>query len=160
MGEAHFRLNDIELCSRVDRLSKLNRLQPERIGEVPQNAVHLFALLLLERYDLVVDLDCAERFEIEARAAARTAVDDAGDRRAMLRLDDEHIASVAVADDLVLQIARRVLAAKVRFERRAQPRALLPQLRAQSRQLGARVVVHLARRIDLASYLADLVLER
>ena len=52
---------------------------------------------------------------------------------AMLGLDDEHVAAVAVADDLVLQIARGVLAAQIRFERRSQPRPLLPQLRRGSR---------------------------
>jgi hypothetical protein len=58
-----------------------------------------------ERDDLVVDLDGAERLEVEAGTAARTAVDDARNRRAMLGLDDEHVAAVAVADDLILQIA-------------------------------------------------------
>ena len=79
---------------------------------------------------------------------------------AMLGLDDEHVAAVAIADDLILQVARRVLAAQIRLERRAQPRALLAQLRAQARQLGAGVVVDLAGRIDLAAHFGDLVLER
>ncbi len=78
----------------------------------------------------------------------------------MLGLDDEHVAAVAIADDLILQISRRVLAAQIRFERRAQPRSLLAQLRAQARQLGAGVVVHFARRVDLAAHVGDLVLER
>ena len=124
---------DVELGCRVDGLSKLDRLEPERVGQVPQNAMHLFALLLLERHDLVVDLDRAERLEIEAGAAAGAAVNDAGNRRAMLGLDDEHVAAVAVADDLILQIARGVLAAQIRFERRSQTRPLLAQLRAQIR---------------------------
>ena len=81
LREAHLRLDDVELGGGVERLPKLDRLRAERIGELPQDAVHLFALLLLERDDLVVDLDRAERLEIEARAAARAAVDDAGNRR-------------------------------------------------------------------------------
>ena len=122
--------------------------------------MHLFALLLLERHDLVVDLDRAQRLQIEAGAAAGAAVDDAGNRRAVLGLDDEHVAAVAVADDLILQILRGVLAAQIRFERRAQARPLLAQLRAQPRQLRAGGVVDLAGRVDLAADVGDLGLER
>ena len=41
---------------------------------------------------------------------------------AVLGLDDEHVAAVAVGDDLVLQVLRGVLAAQERLERAAQPR--------------------------------------
>ena len=46
---------------------------------------------------------------------------------AMLGLDDQHVAAVALGDDLILQVLRRLLAAQVRLERAAQPRALLAQ---------------------------------
>ena len=42
---------------------------PERVGQREQDAVHLFALLLLERDDVVVDLDGGQRLEEQARAA-------------------------------------------------------------------------------------------
>ncbi len=50
-----------------------------------QNAAHLLRFLLLERDDVVVDLDGAERLEEQARAAPRAAVHDAGNRGAVFR---------------------------------------------------------------------------
>ena len=85
---------------------------------------------------------------------------DAGDRGAVLGADDQHVAAVAVGDDLLLQVLRRVLAAQVGLERAAQPRALLAQPIADAPQLRARVVHHLAARIDLAAHVGDLALER
>ncbi len=158
--QAHLGLQDVELGGRVDRLSQLDRFGPEEVRQLPENAMDFFPLLLFERDDLVVDLDGAERLEVEAGAAARTAVDDSWNRRAMLGLDDQHVAAVAVADDLVLQIARGVLTPQIGFERRPQPRPLLPQVRAQAPQFRARIVVHLAGRIDLAPHFAGLALER
>ena len=102
--------------------------------------------LLLERDDVVVDFDGAERLEKEAGAAARAAVHDAGDRRPVLGADDQHVAAVAIGDDLLLQVLRGVLAAQVRLERAAQPRALLPQAVADAAQLRRRIVQDLARR--------------
>ena len=160
MCEPHLRLNDVELCGRIDRVTQFDRLGTEAVGQLPEDAKDLFALLLLERDDLVVDLDRAERLEIQAGAAAGAAVDNSRNRGAMLCLDDEHVAAVAIADDLILQVFRRLFSAQVRLERGAQPRALFAKLRAQSRQLGARVVVHLARWVDLAADVGDLVLER
>ena len=93
-------------------------------------------LLLLERHDVVVDLDGAERLEEQARAARRAAVHDAGDRPAVLGADDEHVAAAAVGDDLLLQILRGVLAAQVGLERAAEARPLLPQTIAKALQLG------------------------
>ena len=58
---------------------------------------------------------------------------------AVLGLDDEHVAAVALGDDLILQVFRGLLAAQVRLERAAQPRALLAQALANELQLGARV---------------------
>ena len=50
-----------------------------------------------------------------------------GMRAAVLGLDEEHVAAVPLGDDLILQILRGVLAAQVRLERAAQPRALLAE---------------------------------
>ena len=58
---------------------------------------------------------------------------DARNRGAVLGADDEHVAAVAIGDDLLLQVLRRVLAAQVRLERAAQPRPLLAQAIAQVR---------------------------
>ena len=132
----------------------------ERIGQRQQDAADLLGLLLLERDDVVVDLDGAQRLEEQARAARRAAVDDAGNRAAVLGADDEHVAAVAVGDDLLLQVLRRVLAAQVRLERAAQPRPLLAQPIADAPQLRARVVDDLAGGIDLAADVGDLALER
>ena len=78
----------------------------------------------------------------------------------MLGLHDEHVAAVALGDDLILQVLRGLLATQIRLERAAQPRPLLAQPLANELQLGARVVDHLARRIDLVARLRDLALER
>ena len=115
-----------------------------------QDAADFLLLLLLERDDVVVDLDRAQRLEEQARAAGRAAVHDAGDRGAVLGADDEHVAAVAIGDDLLLQVLRRVLAAQVRLERAAQARALLAQAVAQALQLRARIVDDLAGGVDLA----------
>ena len=79
---------------------------------------------------------------------------------AVLGADDQHVAAVAVGDDLLLQILRRVLAAQIRLERAAQPRPLLAQPIAQAPQLRARIVHDLAAGIDLAADVGDLALER
>ena len=79
---------------------------------------------------------------------------------AVLGLDDEHVAAVALGDDLILQVLRGVLAAQVRLERAAQPRALLAQPLANALQLRAGVVDDVAGRVDLLAHLRDLALER
>ena len=79
---------------------------------------------------------------------------------AMLGLHDQHVAAVALGDDLVLQILRRLLPAQIRLERAAQTRPLLAQPVANHLQLRARVVDHLARRVDLVAHLRDFALER
>ena len=79
---------------------------------------------------------------------------------AVLGAHDEHVAAVAVGDDLVLQVLRRVLAAQVRLERAPQARPLLAQAVAHRLQLGAGVVDHLAGRLDLVPRLGDLAAER
>ena len=132
----------------------------ERVGQRQQDAADLLGFLLLERDDVVVDLDGAERLEKQAGAAGRAAVDDAGNRRAVLGAHDQHVAAVAIGDDLLLQVLRGVLAAQVRLERAAQPRPLLAQPIANALQLRARVVDDLAGRVDLAADVGDLALER
>ena len=67
---------------------------------------------------------------------------------AMLGAHHQHVAAVALGDDLLLQILRRVLAAHELIERRAQPLPLLPEPSRIAPQRGAGVVEHLARRID------------
>ncbi len=133
---------------------------PEGVGQREQDAADFFLLLLLERHDVVVDFDRAQRLEEQARAARGAAMDDAGDRRAVFRADDEYVAAVAVGDDLLLQVLRGVLAAQVRLERAAQARPLFPESIAEALQLGTGVVRHLARGVDLATDVGDLALER
>ena len=73
---------------------------------------------------------------------------------------DQHVAAVAIGDDLLLQVLRGVLAAQVRLERAAQARALLAQPVADAPQLRARIVDDVAAGIDLAAHVGDLALER
>jgi hypothetical protein len=104
---------------------------------------------LLERDDVVVDFDGAERLEIDAGAARRGAVHDARNVAAMLGADDEHVASVSFGDDLILQILRGVAPAGM-TRASLSAAALLAQSIANRPQLRARIVHHLAGRIDLA----------
>jgi hypothetical protein len=78
----------------------------------------------------------------------------------MLAADDEHVAAVAVGDDLLLEVLRRVPAAQVGFERSAQARPLLAQTIAQVRELRAGIVDDLVGRTNLAADVGDFVLER
>ena len=132
----------------------------ERVGQRQQDAPDFLGLLLLERDDVVVDFDGAERLEKQAGAAGRRAVHDARNAAAVLGLHEQHVAAVALGDDLILQVLRRLLAAQVRLERAAQPRLLLAQPIADQPQLRARVVDDLARRVDLLAHLRRLALER
>src|SRR4029077_15019138 len=87
-------------------------------------------------------------------------VHDAGNRAAVLRLDDEHIAAVPLGDDLLLEILRGLLPAQIRLERAAQARPLFAETLAYQPQFGARAVEHVARRFDLLADLAGFALER
>ena len=158
--EARPRLQHVELGRRIDRAVQVPGSPPQGIGERQQDPPHFLEFLLLERDDVVVDLDRAERFEEQAGAAARAAVDDAGNGRPVLAADDEDVAAVAIGDDLLLQVLRRVPAAQVRFQRAAQARPLLAQAIAQVRELRAGIVDDFAGGSDLAPDVADLVLER
>ena len=87
-------------------------------------------------------------------------MDDARDAAAVLGLHDQHVAAVALRDDLVLQILRRLFSTQVRFERRSQPRSLLAQTIPQQLQLRTRIVLHLAGRFDLVADLRGFAFER
>ena len=87
--------------------SRSSRAAAERVAQRQQDAQDFFVLLLLERDDVVVDFDGAERLEIEAGAAARAAVHDAGNRRPVLGANDQHVAAMAIGDDLLLEVFRR-----------------------------------------------------
>ena len=71
-------LHDVELAGGLNRLRDVFGPAAKGVGQSQQDAQDLFVLLLLERNDVVVDLDRAERFEKEARAAGGRSVNDAG----------------------------------------------------------------------------------
>jgi hypothetical protein len=158
-GEASPCLQHVELGRRHDGPLHVVRADPERVGQRQQDASDLLVFLFFERDDVVVDLDGAERFEKQAGTARGRAVDDARDAAAVLGLDEQHVAAVALGDDLVLEIFRGVLAAQVRLERAPQPRALLAEAIANELQLGAGGIDHLARRVDLLARQRRLALE-
>ena len=112
-----------------------------------------------ESNDVVVDLDGAERLEIEARPAPRAAMDDARDRGPVFGADHQHVAAMAIRHDLLLQIFRGVLAAEVRLQRAPQPRPLTPEAVANAPQLRRGIVDDLTGGIDLAEDVGDLVIE-
>ena len=130
----------VELGRDLDRPLAVVRPAAEGVGQREQDAADLLGLLLLERDDVVVDLD-------GARAARGTGSRRSPTRRArcpgiaaaMLGPHHQHVAAVALGDDLLLQILRRVLAAQVRLERRAQLRAAVgAAARECSRARGSR----------------------
>ena len=69
---ARLGLHDVERRRRVDRAAAGLAARPERIRQREQDAADLLLLLLLERDDVVVDLDGAQRLEKQARAARRS----------------------------------------------------------------------------------------
>ena len=85
---------------------------------------------------------------------------DSRNRGPVLAADDEDIPAVPIRHDLLLEVLRRVPAAKVGFERAAQPRPLLSKPIAQGRQLLAGIVDDVERRTNLAPDIADFLLER
>ena len=89
------------------------RTLAERVGQREQDAVDLFRLLLLERDDLVVDFDGAERLDEQGGAAGGAPVDDARDAATVLCPDEEHVPAVPFGDDLLLQVLCGVLSAQV-----------------------------------------------
>ena len=81
LREARPRLQHVELGRRLDRPLQVGGARAERVGQRQQDAADLLGFLLLERDDVVVDLDGAERLEKQARAARRRAVHDARECR-------------------------------------------------------------------------------
>jgi hypothetical protein len=112
------------------------RTLAEPIGERQQNPEDLLALALLELDDVVVDLDGGGRLEEQAGAAGRTAVDDAGHVAAVLGAHQQHEAAVPLGDDLVLQVLRRLLAARELLEGVPQPLAQAAQRSRMPRAPG------------------------
>ncbi len=158
--EARPRLENVELGRHFNRVRQIGGSHAKRVRQREQDAADFLRFLLLERDDVVVDLDGAERLEVEAGAARRRAVHDARNRRPVLGLHDDHIAAIALGDDLILQVLRRVLAAQVRLKRAAQTRALLAESIANDSELGARVVDDIAGVIDLLPHLLGFAFER
>ena len=112
---------------------------PEGVGQRQQDAQHLLGFLRFELHDFVVDLDGRQRLQIQRLAAGRTAVDQAGQRRAMLGLHQEDEAAIALGDDLVLQISGGLFASQVSVQGLPQLRALAPQAVANRSERGAGV---------------------
>jgi len=77
----------------------------------------------------------------------------------MLGPHEQDVAPVAIGDDLILQVLLRVLAPDVRFQRVPEPRPLLAQPLADAPELGARLVAHVARRVDRPADVGDLGVE-
>ena len=77
----------------------------------------------------------------------------------MLGANHQHVAAVAVGHHLLLQILR-VPSAQKPVERRPQALLLFAQTLANRGERGARVVGDLARRLDLAPHVGDLLFER
>ena len=142
----------VEIGRDVDERVELVAAQPEGVGEREQDPPDLFLLALDERDDVVVELD-------RRHAARRT-----GSRRsptlpctmpgtdfAMLGAHDDDVAAVAIGDDLILQVLRRVAPLRQRLERRSQLRALAAERLAdvaQRRAGGVRDLAAAARRAD------------
>ncbi len=160
LRQAGLRLNDVEVGRHGQGALEIEGAAAELVRQREEDPVDFLGLLLLERDDLVVDLDGAERLEEQTRSAGRAAVHDARDRAAMLGPHDQDITPVAIGDDLFLQVPRRVLGAQVRLEGRPQATALLPEAFPDGFQLGARVVGHRAGGLDGAADVHDLALER
>jgi hypothetical protein len=123
------------------------RPRPKPIGQLEQDAQDLFTFAILERDDVVVDLDGRRRFHEQRGAGGRCAVHNAGHAAAMFGAHHQHEAPVALGDDLVLQVFRRRAASEL-FQRAAQLLTLLPQLVADAFELRAGLVEDLAARID------------
>ena len=151
---------DVELGRDIDRALQVVRPGAEIVGQREQDAADLLRLLFLERDDVVVDLDGLERLDEEARAAGRAAVDDSGNRGSMFGAHHQHVAAVAIGDDLLLQVFRRLPAAEKRSSVVRSFALLAAQPLADARQRGARVVGDVAGRIDLSPDVRDFALER
>ena len=160
VGEPGPRLQQIELLGDGEAHPEVAGAVAEPIGERQQDAEDLLGLLLLERHDVVVDLDGGHRLEEQAGAAGRGAVDDARNRRLVLGPHHDHEPAVTAGDHLFLQILRRVAAPGELLERGAQLGPLPAQPLANRGERRAGLVHDLAVDVDGATHRRDLVDER
>jgi hypothetical protein len=158
--EPRTRLQHVDLGGGANSSIEILGTATEGVGQSEKDSADFLCFLLFEGDDVVVDFDRAERFEKQAGAAARAAVDDPGDRRSMLGPDDEDVPPIPIGDDLLLQVLRGVLASKIRFQGAAKPCPLLAKPFPQALQLWARIIEHFAGGIDLPADVCDLVFKR
>ena len=100
--------------------------------------IDLGPLLVLQRDDVVVELDRGQRLDEEARARARAAVDDPRQLALVLGLEQQHVAVVARRDDAVLQQPLGVAAAQVALHHGRELRLQAQERAAQRRRAAAR----------------------
>jgi hypothetical protein len=74
----------------------------------------------------------------------------------MFRANHQHMTTVAIRNDLLLEIFRGLTAAQERVERRTKALLLAAQPIANLREGGARVVRDISRRLDLPADIGDL----
>ena len=158
-GETGPRLDDVELFGRGQRPAQVEGAPAERIRQTEQNAVNFLPFRLLEGDDVVIDLDRAQRLQKQARSAARAAMHDARNCRAVFRPDHQHEPAAPFGYHPLLEVLRRIPSAQVRFERAAQSVTLSSQPIPQRAQFGTGVVEHLAFGIDGGTNGADLLFE-
>src|SRR5919108_16163 len=78
--ESRPRLQNVDLRCRLDASLHVERTSAEGVGKRKENSANLLRFLLLERHDVVVDLDRAERLEEQARASSGAPMVGAGGR--------------------------------------------------------------------------------
>jgi hypothetical protein len=87
-------------------------------------------------------------------------MNDSRDRRAMFGPNHQHMTTVAIRNDLLLEIFRGLPAAQERVERRTKALLLAAQAIANLRESGAGVVRDISRWLDLAADVRDLAGKR
>ena len=147
-GVSRPRLQHVQLGGDRFHRAQVARPAAEAVRQFQQDAEDLFPLALFELDDVVVDFDRGGRLQEQAGAAARAAVHDARDVAPVFGAHQQHVAAVPLGDHFVLQVLRRVLAARELFERLAQLLPQVPQAIADAAERGAGVVEHLARDVD------------
>ena len=132
----------------------------EPIGQLEKNSLHFLGFVGFECDDVVVDFDRGQWLEEERSAARGGAVHQARKRAPVLCLHQQDEATVPLRDDLILQVLRRVFTAHVAIERFAQLRPLAAQLLANRCQPRAGVIGDIARGVDAAAHVRNLLAER
>ena len=143
--ELRHRLNGVELPEDRGELRDRVRALAGPPRQIAQDAHDLGPLLVLQRDDVVVELDGGQGLDEEARARAGAAVDDPRQLALLLRLEQQNVAVVAHRDDPVLQQPLRVAAAQVPFHHGRELRLQAQERPAHVGELRRRVVRHLAR---------------